>query len=175
MECQTSQMEIRILHPDDAAKYWSLRLEALQTEPFAFGKAAEEHESTTVEQTVSRIRDLPRGSFLIGAFEDAVLVGIATFIRETGLKEQHKGHIYGVYVTESYRRKGIGASMIYALLKKVKEDASLEQVLLAVATCQEAACQLYRKLGFEIYGIEPRALKIDSRYIDEAHMILRIR
>jgi ribosomal protein S18 acetylase RimI-like enzyme len=128
-----------------------------------------------VEQTGVRIREMPKVSFLIGAFEEGAHVGTATFIRETGLKEQHKGHIYGVYVTAPYRRKGIGQSVIRALLNKAKEDPSLEQVLLAVATRQEAAGQLYRRLGFEIYGIEPRALKIGSEYVDEAHMILRIR
>ncbi len=172
---QTSEMEIRILGPTDAAPYWNLRLEALQTEPFAFGKSAEEHRLTTVEETAARIRDMPSGGFMMGAFEDGALLGTATFIREPGLKEQHKGHIYGVYVAPSRRRKALGRSIISALLNKVKEDPSLEQVLLAVATCQEAAGRLYRKLGFETYGIEPRALKIGPEYVDEAHMILRIR
>ena len=35
--------------------------------------------------------------------------------------------------------------------------------------------RMYRKAGFEVYGTEPRALKVGSRYVDEHHMILRIR
>lgn len=34
---------------------------------------------------------------------------------------------------------------------------------------------LYRRFGFEAYGTEPNALKVGSTYIDEEHMILRIR
>lgn len=106
---------------------------------------------------------------------DSQLVAIATFIREKGLKEKHKGHVYGVYVTAAHRCRGLGRELIRALLNKAKDDASLEQILLVVATCQEGATRLYRELGFETYGTEPRALKIASEYVAEAHMIMRIR
>jgi ribosomal protein S18 acetylase RimI-like enzyme len=78
-------------------------------------------------------------------------------------------------VSSLHRRKGIGRALLAALLERAKRDSSLEQILLAVATEQTAAKQLYRDLGFETYGTEPHALKMGSRYIDEDHMILRIR
>jgi ribosomal protein S18 acetylase RimI-like enzyme len=102
------------------------------------------------------------------------LVGIVTFARATGPKERQKGNIYGVYVAPSHRRKGVAHALIAALLEKATSEPSLEQILLAVATGQHTAKQLYRSFGFETYGTEPRALKIGSTYIDEDHMILRI-
>ncbi|HEY2104858.1 MAG TPA: GNAT family N-acetyltransferase, partial [Candidatus Binataceae bacterium] len=111
----------------------------------------------------------------LGAFVEGELAGIATFVRDIGVKNRHKGHIYGVFVSAAQRGKGVGRALIRALLEKAKQDASLEHILLCVATCQEAARQLYCGCGFEVFGTEPHALKVGSRYIDEEHMILRIR
>jgi ribosomal protein S18 acetylase RimI-like enzyme len=168
-------MEIRPLGEEDAATYWNLRLEALQKHPFAFGKAAEEHQATNVEVTASRFRNISDENFTLGAFDGDQLIGMATFIREAGLKERHKVRIYGVYVTAAQRGRGVGNVLMAALLKKAQANPELEQILLAVAAGQKAAIQLYRRFGFEAFGTEPRSLKVGSEYIDEQHMLLMLR
>ena len=49
----------------------------------------------------------------------------------------------------------------------------MEQIQLSVVTTNESARRLYRSLGFQVYGLEPAALKLDGRDLDEEHMYLR--
>ena len=168
-------MDFRKLTPEDAAQYWRVRVEALETEPMAFGMDVEEYRQTSIADQEKRLRELSADSFYMGAFDGDTLVAVATFIRETRVKEAHKAHIYGVFVSAAHRGKGIGGALMTRVLEVVRSQNGLRQVGLAVATTNNSALNLYRSLGFEIWGTEPAALRVAGQDVDEHHMILKLR
>jgi ribosomal protein S18 acetylase RimI-like enzyme len=169
-------LEIRKLTPHDAAEWWRLRLEALEREPQAFSSAAEDHRQTTVEAAAARI-GAGEGSFILGAFREGALVGVAGFYREQEQKSRHKGHVWGVYVTAAARGCGIGRDLMRALIELAKAEPGPTQpvqIVLTVTTEQLAARRLYESLGFVAFGREPRALLVDGRYVDEDYYVLML-
>jgi len=170
------QIEIRRLTEDDAQDFYLLRLEALEREPQAFSASPEEHRAMTVE-TIGRRLGAGSGGrdFVLGAIADNHLVAMAGFFQDEGAKNRHKGKIWGVYVNQNWRRKGIARVLMSELIERVRAKSELQQLLLSVANGQDAAKQLYESLGFQVYGREPRAIKIGSNYVDEDLMVLRLK
>jgi ribosomal protein S18 acetylase RimI-like enzyme len=167
-------MEIRFLTSADAAEWSRLRLEALERDPAAFSSSIEEHQALPIEEVKKRLSTNPN-SFVVGAFEEGRLFGMAGFHREIGPKMRHKGRVWGVYVTASKRGQGLAQSMMQALLERAAAIAGLEQVLLSVTNTQVSALALYRSLGFEPFGKEPRALNVGGEFIDEHYLVLRLK
>jgi ribosomal protein S18 acetylase RimI-like enzyme len=165
-----SPIRIRLLAGADAEEWWRLRLESLQSDPQAFSASADDGQSLTLDEVRKRFDSDAADFFVMGAFEDGKLVGMSGFHRERGAKTRHKARVWGVFVTPQSRGKGLGRSLLKALLDRAIGIYGVEQILLSVATTQSAAIGLYRSLGFQSYGCEPRALKVGGRFIDEEYM-----
>jgi ribosomal protein S18 acetylase RimI-like enzyme len=168
-------MYIRKLTELDAEDYWNIRLQALRNSPEAFGSSYEESVTTLLTTVVQRFRNESTAgdNFILGAFEGP-LVGIVGFYRNQRIKDQHKGTIWGMYVLPEMRGRGIGKALMSQAIAHASSIPGLLQIHLAVVTAQNAARHLYRSLGFEVYGLEPRALKIGDQFLDEELMILRL-
>jgi ribosomal protein S18 acetylase RimI-like enzyme len=167
-------MDIRFLTSEDAREWMRLRLEALENEPSAFSSSPEEHYALSLEEVKRRLGSPNGDSFVVGAFDEGSLLGMAGFQREKGPKRKHKGRIWGVYVTSSNRGAGLGRQILQRVLDRVKQIEGVEQVLLSVTSAQVPAMKLYRSLGFEQFGREPRALKLRGDYLDEDYMFLSV-
>ncbi len=125
---------------------------------------------TPISEVEKIIND--KNNFILGAFaENHQLVGIMGFRREQRKKLKHKGTIWGVYVSKEYRRKGIAKELLKELLNRTKEMEGLKQINLCVVTSNNAAVELYKKFGFQSYGVEKNALVYNEQGYDEELMV----
>lgn len=121
------------------------------------------------------LRNEENGSFVMGAFIDGRLVGTIGFVRATSPKTRHGGFVWGVYVTDSVRRQGVGSALLKELLTRLRSYEGLERISLDVDQKSVRALALYEKFGFRSFGVEPCALKIGDDYVDLHHMFLDLR
>jgi ribosomal protein S18 acetylase RimI-like enzyme len=166
-------LDVRDVTVDDAEEFRALRLRALREEPEAFGSSWEEESQRALEQTIARLQASDTTAF--GGFDDAgKLVGMVRLWREDGIKTQHKANIISMYVAPEARGRGLGRMLLDAAIARARATPGIEQLVLAVVTINTPARNLYRAAGFEVYGVEPRALKLGERYLDEEYMVLML-
>lgn len=163
-------MIIKQLQAGDANDYQKLRLQGLKDHPTAFGSSYEEEKEYTVEAYQSRLQS--KDVFTFGAFENEKLVGVVTLVKERKLKLRHRANIYAMYVAPDTRGKGIGKALLEEAIRKAKSLKGIEQIYLSVESTNEPAKKLYSSVGFEVFGQDKRAMKINDSYYNEDHMVL---
>jgi ribosomal protein S18 acetylase RimI-like enzyme len=162
-------VKFRRLTVDDMDLLGAIRAEALQKYPQSFGTLEEDQGGDVM---VAAYRHWLSDTIL-GAFEDQTLVGTAGFYVSPDKRSRRRGHIFTVYVRETSRGKGLGDRLIKDLLALA--EARVEQVHLAVVLTATAAIKTYKRNGFEIYGTDPRVIRIGDVTYDKYLMMKKFR
>ncbi len=159
-------MTIRLLTLDDLALFHALRLRACREEPAAFMEAYEE----LVDKPLIEFAKYFDNGWIAGAFTEGKLVGAAGLFRHKGLKVQHKGTLWNVYVAPEARSRGLARGCIEMVLGEARR-AGLECVHLSTTAADPITVSLYKSLGFEPWGVEKHILKLaDGTYVDDVVM-----
>ncbi len=157
--------DIRKLDPQDVSAYQDIRLEALKNAPTAFGSSYEEEHGRATNEIINHISN----GNVYGYFIDGGLIGITGGYVFPNRKSSHVVNVWGVYVKPDFRRQGISKLLFSALADNLPDE--IEQLRLSVESGNEAAMNLYKKLGFNECGREEKVLKIDGQYYDEILMV----
>jgi RimJ/RimL family protein N-acetyltransferase len=160
--------QVRRLGPDDAAAFQALRLEGLATDPCAFAASHDEEVGQSLAEVVARLERQP----VFGAVADGVLLAVAGFAVPEAAKKRHRGLLWGVYVRQTARGQGLGGAVVARVIEHAR--GHVVQLHARVVTTHEAARRLYRSLGFEPYGLEPRGLACAGRYFDQELLVLML-
>jgi L-amino acid N-acyltransferase YncA len=164
-------MLIRKLEEKDASELQQCRLLGLQESPEAFLVAYSEVAGTPLPQVASELAD--QNILYVGAFFGEELVGFMRFVRFQRKARSHVAEVRSVYVKKALRGQGVGAGLLRCLIVDAKA-AGIESLVLSVLADNSAARRLYESCGFELYGIEQRAIKKGERYIDQAQYLLNV-
>jgi len=125
----TKMMLIRRLTPADAASFMEIRREALERELLAFGSSPGEDVAQSLEQ-VHGLLGQGEGA-VFGAF-DSALAGVVGVRRQTRQKERHKAEIWGMYLREEHRGRGLGRRLMEAAIAFAREQDGVRLLHLAV-------------------------------------------
>ncbi len=105
---------------------------------------------------------------VLTALWDGVPCGVANLYLQPYQKMSHQC-LFAIIVDEKLRGRGVGGALLKELMALAKERFKLEFLHLEVYQ-GNPAINLYRRLGFQEYGIHPRFMKDQGKYIDKILM-----
>ena len=162
--------EVRVLAVADADDYRRVRLDALRLHPDAFGSAYEDEAMLERSQIIERLA--APGFTRYGGFAGDDLVGLAGLQMRTGCRRSGTRPACSACTSRllieaaGWRNNWSGQSYAGA------RAAGALVLQLSVAAGNAPAQRLYRSMGFTVYGVERRSLKVGDRFHDEELMAL---
>ena len=133
------------------SEYKELRLEALKTDPQAFGSSYENtllHPDAVWQARLEAVIGSDK-NWLLFAEEKNTLIGMIGATREGATL-----NIVSVYVVRPARGRGISKMLLARMIDGITKSRAVEIVRLTVNKDQIPALTLYRSFGFEIVGDE---------------------
>ena len=150
----------------DAVLLTELREKALRDNPTLFGSSYEARENCTLEWSQKVLGANPHESCNFLAEYGQKILGTAGIRRYSGQKTRHSATIGGVYIRPEWRSMGIVNGLFEACLDWAKKE-QITILKLAVVTSNLPALKAYQRLGFSIYGTEPKVIQYEGVYYDE--------
>ncbi len=149
-------VSIREIQADDWVQFRTVRLQALQESPQAFGATY----AVTDEQWQGRARFYQEdaGTCFILGFENGMPVAMAGAYRDKN--KSGVAHLYSVWTAPDWRGKGVTQQLIEPLLRWARES-NLPIMEAWVTAHNERALGFYRKAGFVLTD-ETCALRWDA-------------
>jgi GNAT superfamily N-acetyltransferase len=166
------EIAIRPLVEADVPAYVVLRRQGLAAEPMAFGASLEDDVTNRPDEIVRGLARAPDLVTFVAVQGDA-LVGCVGVGREGKTKMRHKATVFGTYVDPRVRRQGVAQRLLEAAIAHAR-GLGVSHLHLVVSAGTPEPERLYVRLGFVRWGIEPAALMIDGRALDDHHMVLRL-
>jgi GNAT superfamily N-acetyltransferase len=171
------EFRVRRLRAEEHESLRDLRLEALRTNPTAFGANLAEAEAQPPEHWIDRARvgATSESDIVFVAEEAGCLIGMTGVHVPTNPKSSHSGMVWGVFVKPQGRKRGIGEALVRAAIDWSRSQGLHILKLAASIHGDDSAKKCYERCGFILYGTEPMAIRYDGRTYDELLMALQLK
>ncbi len=148
-------MEIVTLPVSRWQEYKELRLKAIQKEPHAFCSTYKKEVAWSDQKWQQGLRDVAdRKSWIFFAKINRKLVGLIGGFQNDEDRQNDRAQIWGMYVDDLYRGRGIAEALAERLLCEISKNEDIHVIRLEVNEEQEAAMNLYKRLGFKEVNAE---------------------
>ena len=142
-----------------------------ETPYLAYGAEGLELSEAFEELYLEDLMEKDNNVMLIATINNKQLIGLASVGATDKPKLRHVGEV-GITVEKEYWGFGIGSVLMEEIETWAIESGVIRRLELTVHGENERAIHLYEKVGFERYGIQPRAFKLkDGTYRDEIIMV----
>lgn len=166
-------MEVRRLNGADLDEYFALRLEALENSPDAFLVTVDEERKRGNSFFAGVLAREDQENVIFGGFVDGKLVGCAGVYKEDSrVKTAHKATLWGMYVKPEGRGTGLARNLVAAVIVHARKKMGAESLYLCVEGRNARAKALYEKMGFSVWGREPKAFRIGREFREDEHLWL---
>jgi ribosomal protein S18 acetylase RimI-like enzyme len=117
---------------------------------------------------IKKLKDTHDGKdFRFIATINGAIIAHVKYVKQQGI-HSHVMHVTSLIVSKQHRRKGIALGLMKYSLEKLPKEVKI--ITLAVDSKNKPAINLYKKLGFEKYGILKKASFINGKYVDNYMM-----
>ncbi len=110
---------------------------------------------------------------ILVAVVDGDVVGVIGLHASSRPRVNHKAEI-GMMVRDDWHGKGVGKTMMQAVIDLADKWLNLTRIELTVFTDNEAAIAQYRKFGFEVEGTLRKYAFCDGNFVD-AYAMARVK
>lgn len=165
-------VNIAVLTAPDAPRYKAIMLQAYTQAADSFTSTPEERAAEPDTWWVDRLAHPAGLSVAFGAFSAHDLVGVVALEYAAKPKTRHKALVVGMYVQPAWRGQGVARALMTAAIGHASARGGITVVQLEVTQGNQAATALYESLGFQCYGIEPKAIRTPGGYRSKLHLWL---
>jgi len=155
--------------------FWECRLRALKQAPTAFLVTLDEEKAQGPSRFEKTLTHEGNEHSLFGAIVDEPsrkIVATSGIFHEEKTKLRHKATIYGFFVDEDQRGKGVGGKLLDLTIQFAREEMKVSTIYLNVESTNLPAIKLYESRDFKMWGTEPKSEKEGDKFFDTSHMTL---